>query len=104
MTIRVKIGDVEMDIAQADPNWINEQINRRRADGSTVCVQVTIVRDAVNLRLATVDCPQLMGGIATFSTEEKEIISLWEKLHLREKDFTGGNLVAFLKQISTRHK
>ena len=103
MTIQVKIGDVEKDIAQADPNWINEQINRRRADGVAVCVQVTIVRDSVNLRLATVDCPHLMGGAAVFSAEEKEVISLWEKLHLREKDFTGGNLVAFLKQISARH-
>lgn len=104
MTIRVKIGDVEKDIAQADSNWINEQINRRRADGVTVCIQVTIVQDSVNLRLATVDCPQLMGGSPVFSTEENEIISLWENLHLREKRFTGGNLVAFLKQISARHK
>ena len=48
MTILVKIGSVEKDITEADPNWINEQIDRRRADGAAVCVQVTIIRDSVD--------------------------------------------------------
>ena len=62
MTILVKIGSVEKDITEADPNWINEQIDRRRADGAAICVQVTIIRDSVDLRLSTSDCPQF-GGV-----------------------------------------
>ena len=99
MTILIKIGAVEKDITEADPNWINEQIDRRRADGAAVCVQVTIIRDSVDLRLSASDCPQFGGSTRPLRTQEDEIFSLWNKLHLSDKDFSGGNLVAFLRQI-----
>lgn len=99
MTIRVKIGSVEKDIKDADPNWINEQINRRRADGAPVCVQVSIIGESIDLLLSTSDCPRFTGGTRSLSTRENEIFDLWNKLHLRDKDFSGGNLVAFLRQI-----
>jgi hypothetical protein len=101
MTIRVKIGSIEKDISEVDPNWINEQINRRRAEGITVCVQVSIISDSVNLHLATSECPPFSGVSRVLSTEENGILSLWNKLHLHDKDFSGGNLVAFLKQIKS---
>ena len=100
MTIRVKIGSVERDIKEADPNWINEQINRRRADGAPVCVQVTITRESVDLLLSTSDCPRFAGGSRSLSAQENEIFDRWNKLHLSDKDFSGGNLVAFLRQIT----
>jgi len=100
MTIRVKIGSVENDIKDADPNWINEQINRRRADGALVCVQVTIIWESVDLLLSTSDCPRFTGGTRPLSVRENEIFDLWNKLHLNDKDFSGGNLVAFLRQIT----
>ncbi len=99
MTIRVKIGSVEKDITEADPNWINEQIIRLRADGVAVCVQVTIIRDTVDLLLATSDCPHFAGGSRPLTTQENEIFSLWSRLHLDEKDLSSGNLIAFLRRI-----
>jgi hypothetical protein len=99
MTILVKIGSIERDITEADPNWINEQIDRRRADGVSVCVQVTIIRDSIDLRLSTSDCPSIGGGSRPLRPQEDEIYSVWNKLHLSDKDFSGGNLVAFLRQI-----
>lgn len=99
MTIRVKIGSIEKDIADVDPNWVNEQINRRRDDGAAVCVQVTIDKESVHLHLITSDCPHSGGSNRLLSTQENETISLWNKLHLDEENFSGGNLVAFLRQI-----
>ncbi len=99
MTIRVKIGPIEKDIADVDPTWINEQINGRRDDGVGVCVQVTIDMESAHLHLATSDCPHFGGSNRLLSTQENEILSRWNKLHLNEKNFSGGNLIAFLKQI-----
>ncbi|MQA89434.1 MAG: hypothetical protein GEU90_04255 [Gemmatimonas sp.] len=33
---------------------------------------------------------------------EQWILDLWNKLHLSQPDFTGRNLVAFLKQVENR--
>jgi len=100
MTVRVKIGSIEKDIADADPNWINEQINRRRDDGVIVCIQVTINQGSVSLILTTSDCPNSGGGSRPPNPQESEILSLWNKLHLNDKNFSGGNLVAFLRQVT----
>lgn len=98
--IRVQIGENERKLDEASPQWINEQINRRRADGNPVCVRVLIDTGAVNLALATGDCPGGGGGGRPPNDQEKEILQTWEKLHLNSSDFTGGNLIAFLRQLS----
>lgn len=99
--IRVIIGDTERELSSADPQWINEQINRRRADGVSVCVKVLIDGNPVNLALATPNCASSAGGGGRpLNAEEQGVVALWEKLHLNTQEFTGGNLVAFLRQIS----
>jgi hypothetical protein len=99
--IRVKIGDSERDLRDATPAWINEQINRRRADGISVCVQVLIDSNPLNLALTTPGCSRIGGGGGRpLNQQESNIVALWERLHLNTQEFTGGNLVAFLKQIS----
>lgn len=99
--IRVIIGDTERELSNADPHWINEQINRRRADGVPVCVKVLIDGHPVNLALATPTCSSNGGGGGRpLNTEEQDVVALWERLHLNTHEFTGGNLVAFLRQIS----
>jgi hypothetical protein len=40
--INVKINGAERALNDVDPNWVNEQINRRRQDGAAICVRVTI--------------------------------------------------------------
>jgi len=98
--IRVRIGDSERKFDEASPQWINEQINRRRADGHPVCVRVLINIGTVNLALATGDCPGGGGGDRPPNDQEKALLETWERLHLHTSDFTGGNLVAFLRQLS----
>ncbi|MCK5606625.1 hypothetical protein KAR91_32285 [Candidatus Pacearchaeota archaeon] len=99
--IRVFIGDSEREIHDATPQWINEQINRRRADGVQFCVHVLIDSNPVNLSLTTPGCSGSGGGGGRQpNLQENKVLDLWEKFHLRTNGFTGGNLVAFLKQIS----
>lgn len=99
--IRVRIGDSERELRDATPQWVNEQINRRRADGLSVCVQVVIRSGPLDITLVTPTCPGTGGGGGRhLNRHEKDVVSLWKRLHLDTQDFTGGNLVAFLRQIS----
>lgn len=98
--ITVAIGESERPYEEASPRWVNEQINRRRNDSVTVCVRVMIKKGPIDMTLSTPTCSVGAGGRAPRS-EEREVFELWDKLHMNENDFTGGNLVAFLKQIKS---
>jgi len=98
--IKVKIGESERELNDATPQWINEQINRRRNDGVAVCVRVFINKDNLNIVLSTPTCEGGGGGRRPPNRQESEMLALWEKLHLNNQGFPGGNLIAFLKQIS----
>lgn len=98
--IRIKIGSNEWrELKDVSPDWINEQINLRRRDGVAVCVRVSIKERSINMVLLTPGCPGIRGSGLSLSQREKQILGLWEKLHLNKESFTGGNLIAFLKQV-----
>ena len=99
MGVRIVIGSSERNINNIDPNWINEQVNRRRNEGVPACVRIIIEEGDINLSLATSDCPSSDGVRRTLTGSENEVLDLWNKLHLSETDFSSGNLVAFLKQL-----
>ncbi len=96
--VSVKIGGTELGLAQADEGWINQQINRRRADGEVVCVRVRIDVPPLNMALATPTCASDGGGRPP-NPDESRILDLWAKHRMNTADFTGGNLVAFLRQL-----
>ena len=99
--IRIKIGSNEpREFKDVSPDWINEQINLRRRDGVAVCVRVSIKEGSIDMVLSTPGCQGRGGGGRSPNEQEKQIFGLWEKLHLNKESFTGGNLVAFLKQVS----
>lgn len=98
--IKVRIGESERELNDATPQWINEQITRRKNDGVTVCIRVLINTGALNLTLSTPTCGGGGGGGRPPNSQESEILALWDKLHLSTSEFSGGNLVAFLRQVS----
>jgi hypothetical protein len=97
--IRIQIGKSERTIADADPSWINDQINRRRQDGLAVCVRVQIDDALANMMLTTLACDGAGGGNRPPNSQEREIFDLWEKHGLNKDDFAPANLVTFLKQL-----
>ncbi|MEW6168640.1 MAG: hypothetical protein AB1651_13225 [Pseudomonadota bacterium] len=96
--IRVKIGNEERDYGAADPQWINQSLNGHRGNGGSPCVRVTVRGDDVDMVLTTAACPKGGGGRVP-TQRERELFDLWDKRGLNEPQFTGGNLVAFLKQL-----
>lgn len=99
--IRVEIGNSERTLEEASELWINQQISRRRQDGVPVCVRVHIQERerGIDVLLTTADCPRTESGGRRPTTDEQEIFKLWDRLGLRDPVFTGGQLVAFLKQV-----
>lgn len=95
--IKIKIGPIEKDLQDAHESWINQEINRLKKEGQPVCVRVRIQTDSLDFTLTTPGCGG--GGGRRPKPSEQKIFDLWKKRGLTEADFTGGNLVAFLKQL-----
>lgn len=97
----VTIGDERRRFDAADEPWINQQIGRRRNDGVPVCARVEVNQGDLNMTLATVGCAQGGGGGGNRrpNDQEQRIFDLWTHFRLNDLDFSGGNLVAFLKQL-----
>jgi hypothetical protein len=97
---KIQIGSVERNLQDADPNWVNEQINGLRRDGKAVCVRIFFKDEGVDLMMATPGCISSGGGGGRRLTpKEQSILELWDKLHLSKQEFSAGNVVAFLKQL-----
>lgn len=100
--IAVKIGANARDFSNVDDveeSWINRQINGLRGDHYPVCVRVKVNEGPLNMTLATADCDASGGGGRLPNAEEAQAFELWEKLGLSNPGFSGGNLVAFFKQL-----
>lgn len=97
--ITISIGPAQATIEQADEGWINQQIDRRRADGAVVCVQVTVDERDARLTLRTPTCSSNGGGGWNPNPREQRIYALWCERGLNQRDFSGGSVVAFLHQL-----
>ncbi len=98
--IRIMIAEEERQLGTVDQQWINQQINRRRANGQTVCVRVIIHEGDLDMVLSTPNCGTSPGGGRPPRRQERKVFDLWNQRGLNDADFTGGNLVAFLNQLS----
>ncbi len=99
--IRIRIGNDERELSSVDEHWINQQINRRKADGQTVCVRVTVREGDLDMVLATPTCGASGGGGRPPRPQEKEVFDLWNLRGLNDVEFSGGNVVAFFKQLKS---
>jgi hypothetical protein len=101
MSVILAIGSSgNYNLKEVSSSWINGQINSRKKDGVPVCVKVLIKNDNINIALATNDCPCSSGGGRMPNHQEREILELWNKLHLNDANFSAGNLIGFLKQVA----
>lgn len=96
----IRIGAEERPLRDADQHWIAQQINGRRHDGQSVCVLVTVNAPEVDIRLATPVCGAGGGGSRAFTRREQAIIELWGKCGLSERDFSAGNVISFVEQLT----
>lgn len=97
--ITITIGNETKNYADVTESWIAQQINRRRQDGQNICVDILINTSGLNLRLTTPGCAGGGGGGRPPTDREQRLFDLWNKHDLNSAGFTGGSLIAFLKQL-----
>lgn len=97
--IKIQIGILERTLEEVTPEWINQQINLRRKDGVFVSVKVIIKTGSINMMLSTPDEESTAQAGRVPNEQERVIFDLWNKHQLNDIHFSGGNLVAFLKQL-----
>lgn len=98
--ISVKIGDEARSGSDVSERWVNHLVNGMRAQGHVPCVRITFDTPDAKLTLSTPTCGGgAGGGRRPLNTRETELVELWRKLHLDTENFSGGQIVAFLKQV-----
>lgn len=95
----IKIGTAVRSLSEADPQWIEGQINGRKNDGLPVCIVVIVQAEDVDIRLATPTCGTGGGGYRPLKPREKAIVELWKRCGLTEASFSAGSLIAFVKEL-----
>lgn len=95
----IKIGNEQRPLADADAQWITQQINGRRKDGLVVCVVVEITAGEIDVRFATPTCGGRGGGGRRLTTREQDVLDLWQQHHLNDEKFSPGDVVAFVRQV-----
>jgi hypothetical protein len=97
--ITVQIGTESRSLSDASSQWINDQLNRRRRDNTSVCLKVAIHTDRLNIALQTPGCANTSSGNRQPNDQERDLLDLWSKRKLNTSDFQGGDVVAFLHQL-----
>jgi hypothetical protein len=97
--VTIRIGSETRNLDEADESWITQQVGSRQDAGATVCVEVRIETGTLRIRLATPGCGPGAGGGRPPTPDEAKIVQAWDRLGLGSEGFTGGNVVAFTKQL-----
>lgn len=98
--ISISINGEQRRYSEGIEPWINEQINRRHNSGALVCVEVNVNFTALNMVLRTQGCvTNAAPGTRRPTPTEQRIFNLWDTLGLNEPTYSGGQVIAFLKQL-----
>lgn len=99
MSIRIRIGQDERELAQADEHWVISRIKQEEANQGSVCVRIFIKGGDIDLVVSSGGCASGGGGGRQPNAKEREIFELWAKHGLNGKHLAPGEVNAFLKQI-----
>lgn len=99
MSIRIRIGQDEREMAQADEHWIVTRIKQEEANQRSICIRVLIKVSDIDIVLSSSGCPAGGAGGRKATPKEQEFFDLWDKFGLKTTDINGGKLIAFLKQV-----
>jgi len=96
--VTIRIGNETKNFADASEDWVTQQIHRRQRDGQDVCVEVRIQTSGLDMAVSTPGCASGGSGGRAPNANEQEMFDLWRKLVLTAR-LSGGNVIAFLKQL-----
>lgn len=98
--VYVSIGNENRDLRDVASAWLRSATQRLRHSGSPLCVKISITSGAIDMILATCDCPTGDAEeVRPFRGEEITIFRDWQAKRLDTTDFSEGDLEDFLKRL-----
>jgi len=98
--VHVSIGNENRDLRDVAPAWLRSAVQRLRHSGAPVCVKIRITSGAIEMILATCDCPSGDAeDVRPFRGEEISISHNWQAKRLDAADFNVADLEDFLKRL-----
>lgn len=95
----IRIGDDQRNIADADEQWLNEQLRRRKAAGANTCIQIALKTSSIDILLSTPECGGGGGGGRAPTAQEKMLFDEWAKRGLNRGGYSLGDVISFLQQV-----
>lgn len=95
----VRIGDEQRNLADADQQWLGDQMRRRRAGGGSTCIQVSLKTSSINLLLSTPECGGGTGGGRVPTAQEQLLLDEWAKRGLNGEGYSVGDIISFLQEV-----
>lgn len=95
--IKVTIDDdakVDRDISSS---WITEKVNRMRASAGYASASVQIDQAHIHLTFATPGAGEVPASARPLTTQERQLMNTWAKLHLDTNNFAASELAAFVR-------
>lgn len=71
--VTVQIGQERKSLTEIDEGWLFQQIGARRERGGSICVEIVVKTDQLNMRLRTSNCPPSGGTNREATPDERRI-------------------------------
>ena len=98
--ITVRINDDQKPVGDADfERWVARQIEGRRHDGVAICVSVEVQEDMAHVVLRSAGCSCGVGGRPP-NPKEAKLFELWKRRGMESPNFTPGDLISFVHQLT----
>jgi hypothetical protein len=94
----IRIGAEQRDLADVDQQWLSEQLRRRKADGGSTCIQVSLKTSSIDILLSTPECGGGGGGGRAPTAQERLLFDEWAKRGLNDPGYSVGDIISFLQQ------
>ena len=95
ITIRInQASETDLGIS---PQWIKEQIQNRRKDGSAICVLFEINCTEMQINLSFGQCPSGNGGGRAPNKREEQLIEEWRRV--KDRELNPGLIISFWQHV-----
>ena len=99
MYVALRIGAEEREWSSVTESWIRDQLERRRRDAQSVCVQLIVRGGDINIAFSSPGCGAGGGGVRPLKPAESRILEIWREMHLDTSSFSAGNVYAMLRRV-----
>lgn len=78
-------------------SWITDRVNRMRSSIGYAAASVQIDQAHIHLTFATPGAGDVPPSVRPLTTQERQLMNTWARLHLDTNNFAASELAAFVR-------